>query len=125
MVEEIEAKVDEVWTPSEFVRNAFLGAGTSPQRIRTLPNAVDSGTFRPDGPATRPPNSRDFVFLFVGGPIRRKGIDLLLEAYGDAFTPEEDVTLVVKDLGSRTFYNNITRLTDVYQFSMRSSAPTP
>ncbi len=122
-VEEIEAKVDEVWTPSQFVREAFLRGGASPQRIRMLPNAVDSGTFRPDGPATRPPNSRGFVFLFVGGPIRRKGIDLLLQAYGDAFTREEDVTLIVKDLGSRTFYNNITRLADVHEFATRSSAP--
>jgi glycosyltransferase involved in cell wall biosynthesis len=122
-VEEIEARVDEVWTPSHFVRNAFVRGGASPQRIRVLPNAVESGAFRPDGPATRPPYARGFVFLFVGGPIRRKGIDLLLQAYGDAFTPEEDVTLVVKDLGSRTFYNNITRLADVHQFATRSSAP--
>jgi glycosyltransferase involved in cell wall biosynthesis/tetratricopeptide (TPR) repeat protein len=122
-VEEIEAKVDEVWTPSQFVREAFLRGGASPQRIRMLPNAVDPKTFRPDGPATRPPYARGFIFLFVGGLIRRKGIDLLLQAYGDAFTPEEDVTLVVKDLGSRTFYNNITRLADVHQFATRSSAP--
>ena len=71
----------------------------------------------------RPPNSRGFVFLFVGGPIRRKGIDLLLQAYGDAFMPDDDVTLVIKDLGSRSFYSHNTRLGDVQQFAARNSAP--
>jgi glycosyltransferase involved in cell wall biosynthesis len=88
-----------------------------------IPNAIDAEIFRPDGPATRPPNSRNFVFLFVGGCIRRKGIDLLLQAYEDAFLPEEDVTLVIKDLGSRSFYSHNTRLGDVRQFAARRNAP--
>lgn len=122
-VEEIEAKVDEVWTPSDFARDSFLVAGVSADRIRTIPNAVDGNLFRPEGPATRPPNSRGFVFLFVGGLIRRKGIDLLLQAYGDAFLSDEDVTLVIKDLGSRSFYSHNTQLGKVQQFASRASSP--
>jgi glycosyltransferase involved in cell wall biosynthesis len=46
-----------------------------------------------------------------------------LQAYGDAFMPDDDVTLVVKDLGSRSFYSHNTRLGDVQQFAARNSAP--
>jgi len=122
-VEEIENKVDELWTPSDFVRKAFLEGGVSSDRVRTLRNGVDMGAFRPEGRSTRPPGSRGFVFLFVGGSIQRKGIDLLLQAYGDAFTLEDDVTLVVKDLGSRSFYREITRLGDVQQFAAKPTSP--
>lgn len=122
-VEDIAAKVDEVWTPSAFARDSFLVAGVSPDRVRLIPNAVDGTIFRPDGPATRPPNSRGFVFLFVGGTIRRKGIDLLLQAYGDAFLPDDDVTLVIKDLGSQSFYRHNTLLAKVQQFAMRRTSP--
>ena len=122
-IEEIEANVDEVWTPSDFTRDSLLLGGASANRIRTIPNAVDRSIFRPDGPSTRPPHSRGFVFLFVGGLIRRKGIDLLLQAYGDSFLPDEDVTLVVKDLGSRSFYSHNTQLQKVRHFAMPASSP--
>ena len=67
--------------------------------------------------------AKDLYFLFVGGCIRRKGIDLLLQAYADAFMPEEDVTLVVKDLGSRSFYRHNTQLAEVLQFAARRTSP--
>jgi glycosyltransferase involved in cell wall biosynthesis len=122
-IEEIEAKVDEVWTPSQFMRSAFLEAGLPAERVHVLYNAVDPDIFRPDGPAMRPPSSKGFIFLFVGGAIRRKGIDLLLQAYADAFMPDDDVTLVIKDVGSRTFYSHNTKLGDVRQFAARRSCP--
>jgi glycosyltransferase involved in cell wall biosynthesis len=122
-IEEIEAAVDEVWTPSQFTRSALVEAGLSSERVHVLYNAVDRDIFRPDGPASRPPNSRGFVFLFVGGTILRKGIDLLLQAYADAFMPEEDVTLVIKDVGSRTFYSHNTKLAEVRQFAALRSTP--
>jgi len=34
----VESKIDEVWTPSQFTRGAFLACGVSPERVRVLPN---------------------------------------------------------------------------------------
>ena len=121
--EDFSSKVDELWTPSAFARDSFLVAGVSPDRVRLIPNAVDGEIFRLDGPAAHPPKSRGFVFLFVGGTIRRKGIDLLLEAYGDAFLPDDDVTLIVKELGSQTFYGHNTLIGKVQQFAARAASP--
>ncbi|MGB5456347.1 MAG: glycosyltransferase, partial [Gammaproteobacteria bacterium] len=39
---------------------------------------------------------RNFKFLHVSSCFPRKGADLLLEAYGHAFTNDDDVTLVIK-----------------------------
>lgn len=122
-IEEMEAHVHEVWTPSQFARKAIVESGVSSDRVHVIYNAVDPEIFRPDGPASRPPNSKGFVFLFVGGLIRRKGIDLLLQAYEDTFSTEEDVSLVIKDVGSRTFYSQNTKLGDVWRFAARRSVP--
>ena len=43
-------------------------------------------------------------FLFVGGAIHRKGIELLLEASAAAFSRRDDVCLVIKDMGQESFY---------------------
>jgi glycosyltransferase involved in cell wall biosynthesis/tetratricopeptide (TPR) repeat protein len=122
-VRDVERNVDELWVPSEFVRQAFVRGGVSRERIFFLTNGVDTNTFRPDGVKFRPPGTRGFSFLFTGGMIRRKGIDLLLRAYGDAFSPEDDVTLVVKDVGSRSFYANNTLIGQVMEFARRPSSP--
>ena len=45
-----------------------------------------------------------FVFLFVGGTLHRKGIDILLEAYQRAFSAYDDVCLVIKDTGIQMVY---------------------
>ena len=122
-VEELERGVDELWVPSEFVAAAFRRGGVNPARVRVIPNGVDTAVFAPQGESWRPPGCRSFAFLFVGGTIRRKGVDLLLEAYADAFGPEDDVTLVLKDLGSRSFYAHNTLLPKVMQFARRPEHP--
>lgn len=108
--QQIRANVDELWLPSEFCREAFVRGGVPANKIQVIPYGVDVETFRPDGPVWRPTGCRDFVFLFVGGAIARKGIDLLWNAYCRAFTSKDDVTLVIKDIGSSTYYKDMTLL---------------
>jgi glycosyltransferase involved in cell wall biosynthesis len=122
-VEEIEANVDELWVPSNFVRSAFIDGGVNPERVHMIPNGVDAATFCPQGPAWRPAGCGRFALLFVGGTIRRKGMDLLLQAYGDAFSPDDDVTLIVKDVGSAASYQHNNLLPQVVDFSRRPNCP--
>lgn len=105
-VELIERNVDELWVPSDFVRDAFLRAGVGPQKIRTIPLGFDPRIFASDGPRWKPAGVKKFMFLFVGGLIPRKGIDLLLDAFGEAFTVSDDVSLVIKDIGSHSYYQH-------------------
>ncbi len=59
----------------------------------------------------------------MGGAIARKGIDLLLKAYRQAFTAADDVTLIIKELGSKTFYRGLSRTREIRHAMHRSGAP--
>lgn len=105
-INQIRQNVDELWVPSNFVRDVFLQNGVQADRITVIPNGYDPNIFSPEGTRFRPQGCRDFVFLFVGGAIRRKGFDLLLEAYQAAFLAGESVTLVVLASGSFGAYQH-------------------
>ena len=105
-VREIESNVDELWVPSDFVRRVFVRAGVSEQRVQVIPNGVDAKLFTPEGPSARPTGCRKIMFLFVGGAIERKGIDLLLQAYARAFEAGDDVTLAVSTGANPAYAHN-------------------
>ena len=91
--------------------------------MHVVPNGIDPGHFTPEGPARALPTQRSTVLLFVGGMTYRKGIDLLLEAYGRAFAGDDDVCLVLKAFGSRTFYRGQTAEEAVRAFQAVSGSP--
>lgn len=97
---------DEIWTPSEYCRAMFLEAGIAPERIAVVPNGIDPERFAPDGAFQRYPiaTRRAFRFLYVGGALQRKGLDVLVAAYRRAFRRDDDVALVLKLLGTKSFY---------------------
>ena len=93
--------VDEVWVPSGYVRDMYLRrrprGGPRPRRAqRRRPRAL-----RARRPGLRARRARRALrFLFVGGAIGRKGVDVLLAAWQQAFAGRDDVQLVIKDFGS-------------------------
>ncbi|HEV2473005.1 MAG TPA: glycosyltransferase, partial [Chthonomonadales bacterium] len=112
-IQPLRDAVDEVWCYSNYVKQVYLDSGIEADKLHVTPLGVDVEVFRPEPPqhiftdevgAERIAGRRPFVFLFVGGTLHRKGIDVLLEAYRLAFTPLDDVCLVVKDTCTRTVY---------------------
>jgi tetratricopeptide (TPR) repeat protein len=103
-VKGITRSVDECWVPSEYVREVYESSGVPAEKVFVVPNGVNTTRFNPDAPAYDLPTKKGFKFLFVGGTIGRKGIDLLLQAYGRTFTDRDDVTLIIKDFGRGSFY---------------------
>lgn len=122
-VREIQRNVDELWVPSQFVATAFAEGGVDADRIQVIPNGVDPDVFNTSVEPWRPTGCRECVFLFVGGTIRRKGIDLLIRAYLDAFSPGDDVTLIVKDIGASSFYSHNNLLGQVQSVGRRKDVP--
>lgn len=96
--------VDEIWAPSNYVRDVYVRSGVPVDKIHVIPWGIDPEVYRPDIPERILPTEKRFRFLFVGGTIARKGFDLALEAYLEEFTRADDVCLVVKDVGTQTFY---------------------
>lgn len=109
-VHAVRERCDRVWVPSAFVRDGYVAAGMPPGIVDVVPNGVDLDRFTPDGPVHpfdgAPPAA--CTFLFVGGTIWRKGIDVLLDAWARAFGPDDDVRLVVKDVGAQGAYRGQT-----------------
>jgi glycosyltransferase involved in cell wall biosynthesis len=99
---------DEVWAYSRFVRDVYVRSGVPAEKVRVVPLGFNPQVFTPEGPRWALPTRKSLRLLFVGGALERKGADLLLEAYRRAFTPADDVCLVVKDMGTRTFYQGQT-----------------
>lgn len=122
-VEQIESNVDELWVPSRFVRDTFVRGGGRADRVTMIPNGIDTTVFAPNGPTSRPQGARKFVFLFVGGAIRRKGVDLLLEAYKAAFDPGEDVSLILAVSGAAGTYQHNSLLPQIERAANDSSFP--
>jgi glycosyltransferase involved in cell wall biosynthesis len=110
-VEPLRRDVDEVWVPSAHVREMYLRAGIEPDRVHVVPNGVDLERFAPEGPALELGAwaAAPLRFLFVGGAIDRKGIDVLLAAWQQAFADRGDVQLIVKDFGADGVYRGADR----------------
>jgi glycosyltransferase involved in cell wall biosynthesis len=103
-LEPLQTVVDELWVPSAFVREMYVDAGVDADRVVVVPNGVDLERYGPEGEAYDLGDAPGVRFLFVGGAIARKGIDVLLSAYAEAFAGRDDVTLVVKDFGADGVY---------------------
>ncbi len=114
---------DEIWTPSNFSRNAFVNSGLDPDKVQVIPNGVDPKIFSPKGVVPELPTKKTFRFLYVGGTIYRKGIDVLLDAYVRAFTADDDVCLVIKDVGGSTYYRNQNAEQIIAQIRQNPKAP--
>ena len=121
-VDSIRSNVDEIWVPSEYVRQMYVSGGIDAGRIQVVPNGVDLDLFRPDGPTYPLETPTGTRFLFVGGLIERKGPDLLLAGYLDAFQGRDDVTLVIKDFGADTIYPGADR-TQLEQYAREGTLP--
>jgi tetratricopeptide (TPR) repeat protein len=59
----------------------------------------------------------------VGGTIARKGIDILIETYIKTFTIQDDVCLVIKDMGGHAFYKGQTAAEMILELQARPDTP--
>jgi glycosyltransferase involved in cell wall biosynthesis len=118
-VRNARAAADRVWVPSEYVRERFVAAGLPAGIVEVVPNGYDPDRFGPDGAAMELPTHASCVFLFVGGTIWRKGVDVLLAAWEEAFGPDDDVALVIKDFGTGSWYRGQTSQSLVQEFAGR------
>lgn len=129
----IQEQVSEVWCPSRYVRDVYCASGIAEEQLHIVPNGVNTEVFHPDAPpyvftsesgAARLPRVQErFVFLFTGGTLHRKGIDILLEAYRRAFTANESVCLVIKDTCTQTAYRGLNQKEHI--LSLVSDAACP
>ncbi|MFZ0430046.1 MAG: glycosyltransferase [Acidobacteriota bacterium] len=120
---EIFKRAEAIWTTSGFCRESFVRSGLDADRVWVIPLGVDGAVYRPDGDSFSLPTGRHFRFIFVGGTIYRKGVDVLLRAYGEAFGPTDDVTLIIKDFGTDSLYRGQTTGDTIREFQRDPGRP--
>lgn len=84
---------DAVICPSEFNERIFRNQGTN-RPICHVPHGIDLNIWHPEVEPMY--QYSDFTFLFMGTWRKRKGWDLLLEAWAETFKPGDGVRLVIK-----------------------------
>lgn len=90
----LNSSVDGVLVASQFVRRALRFSGCD-RPIFVVPMGVQAPTFeRPVFQETS--NSKVFRYLHVSSAFERKGVDVLLEAYGRTFSGDDAVELYIK-----------------------------
>lgn len=86
-------EMDEVWVPSTFNAKTFRACGVT-QPIHVMPLGINPDYFNPQIRAFRATSRYTFLSVFEWG--ERKAPELLLRAYSQAFTPDDDVLLLLK-----------------------------
>jgi len=122
-VDIINRRYDQLWVHSRWIMEQAIAGKVDPGRIRVVPHGVDPTVYRPRGARVPLPTRKAFPFIFVGGTVQRKGIDILLRAYVEAFRRDDDVCLVIKDHGANVFYREGTAREEIARLVKDPGAP--
>jgi len=94
--------IDWLWAPSEYNRDIYTRSGYPFDRTALLPAGVDCASLLSDGKSARENRSSNasksnistdldtVTFIFSGGFLPRKGVDILLEEWHGVFCSFED-----------------------------------
>jgi glycosyltransferase involved in cell wall biosynthesis len=127
--EVVNGECDELWVHTRWVADQAAAGGIERSKTHVVPHGVDTEVMQPEGPrfdfemGSRAGDPGRFVFLFVGAAVARKGVDVLLDAYGRAFTTDDPVTLVIKDHGGDVFYQGVRLAEAIAAFRARPGSP--
>lgn len=89
-------KMDQIWTGSEYSKEAFVASGLRNDKIHVVPHVIDTEWFRPDVDKITLPRKAAINFLSVFDFQERKAWRELLTAYARAFKAKDDVCLWLK-----------------------------
>jgi glycosyltransferase involved in cell wall biosynthesis len=109
--------LDGIISPTRFVKNVLEDSGVR-CRIEVIPPGVDIDTFKSDMPPMKLETNKKFAFLNIGSGFPRKGIDVLIKAFTEEFSKQENVCLVLK-----TFPNIHNRVADYIKNAEKDDCP--
>ncbi|CAI5744779.1 unnamed protein product [Peronospora destructor] len=97
-------KMDEIWVPTKFQEKIFVDGGVRPEAIKIVPEVVDVDFFDPEkvekvyelvSETAFEMTDETTVYLSVFKWEERKAWKVLLMAYFQAFSAQDDVVLVL------------------------------
>lgn len=96
LIERLNNYFDLVLVSTNFVKEILLKNGLKTP-INLLPWGVDRTEFNPEVKPKKIRGLKGFIFIYAGVFTERKGIDILMEAFINEFSADEDVSLVIKE----------------------------
>jgi glycosyltransferase involved in cell wall biosynthesis len=88
--------VDYHFPSSNFCAEVFYRNGVPLEKIFVVPHGVDRRRFNSKVPPLKLKTKKKFKFLSITAPHVRKNIDVLLDAYCQTFTAQDEVCLCLK-----------------------------
>ena len=114
-----EQFADFLVTPSNWTINNFLNAGLSPSKSVVIPNGYDPLIFDGSKRVDKIYSAQNkFTFVYVGNAQYRKGLDILLNAWKEATSKDDNVKLIIKD--SPQIYGETDLLARIIQLEYKS-----
>ena len=89
-------QMDQIWTGSEYSKEAFVNTGVPAEKIKIIPHIIDFERFNPSVSPLELPRKADFNFVSVFDFQERKAWRELLTAYCRAFSKRDNVCLWLK-----------------------------
>ena len=95
-VDDFNTHLDGLTTMSGYVSKVLIDNGVCVPQVAVGVGVDHWERVQSDEHFALPAEASGFVFLHVSSCFPRKGVDKLLQAWGEAFTAEDDVTLLIK-----------------------------
>jgi len=94
-----ETFADALIVPSNYVAKVFANGGLKPEKLFVVANGYNKELFNTndDNSDSKYINKDSFNFVYVGNSQWRKGLDILINAWKDAFKKFDKACLVIKD----------------------------
>ena len=94
-----ETFADALIVPSNYVAKVFANGGLKPEKLFVVANGYNKELFNTNdnNSDSKYVNKDNFNFVYVGNSQWRKGLDILINAWKDAFKKFDKACLVIKD----------------------------
>lgn len=86
---------DELWVPSKWQREVTINQGYDPNKIKVVPEGVDTSVFYPEKTPHELTSDGRFKFFLAGRWDYRKSTKEIIETFLKTFTNNEPVDLIV------------------------------
>ena len=87
---------DQIWVASKWQRDCTIKQGADPDKVKVIPEAIDSNIFYPNKDSTLPEyDDGRFKFTMFGRWDYRKSTKEIIEAFLEEFSKDEPIDLII------------------------------
>lgn len=86
---------DQLWVPSKWQAQCTINQGVDPNKVKVVPEGVDTTTFYPDDVNHKEYDDGRFKFILFGRWDYRKSTKEIIETFLKTFLPDEPIDLIL------------------------------